>query len=96
MKVRELIHALQQFDLDVDVKGTWEGQLRRLSVYRAADGCILVDADDDSYRLRFQEIPCTVCGKQSRSAPFMGKPVCYKHWQAFADGSNPETEDGSE
>ena len=55
MKVHELITALQQFNQDAEVVGTWEGQLEDLSVYRAADGRILVDADHEHYRTYFQK-----------------------------------------
>jgi len=83
MRVHELITALQQFNPNAEVLGTWEGTLNDLSVYRAADGRILVDVDYENYRIRFQKTPCEVCGKQARSAPFNGKPVCYPHWYTF-------------
>jgi len=57
MRVHELIRALQQFNHDAEVVGTWEGVLRDLSVYRAADGRILVDADYEHYRTYFQRTP---------------------------------------
>lgn len=85
MKVHELITALQQFNQAAEVVGTWEGQLEDLSVYCAADGRILIDADHDHYRTRFQKTSCEVCGKQAYGTPFIAsKPVCYDHWDTFA------------
>ncbi len=84
MKVHELIDALQQFDHDAEVIGTWEGITEELSVYLAADGRVLVDADYENYRERFQKTPCAVCGKQATGRPYLDQPVCSAHWNAFA------------
>lgn len=84
MRVHELITTLQQFNANAEVVGTWEGQLEDISVYRAADGRILVDVDHEHYRVRFQKTPCEVCGKQAQGTPCIAsKPVCYEHWDTF-------------
>jgi hypothetical protein len=85
MRVEDLILALQQFDPTAKVIGTWEGVTRELEVYAAADGRVMVDADNGMYRIRWQELKCEVCGKRAMNAPFKEKPVCYNHWKEFKD-----------
>ena len=80
MIARELIEKLQAFDSDTTVVGTWEGVLRELDVYQAADGRIMVDADNNFYKDHWQNLKCVVCG-----APANGRlrdaPMCYKHME---------------
>lgn len=80
MKVHELVTDLQQFDQDAEVIATWEGTLQELEVYRAADGRIIVDAEDGHSREHFQKTPCSVCGKQAEGRLSSGEAVCYTHW----------------
>lgn len=83
MKVQDLIAKLQQCDPSAKVEATWEGTRRSLDVYEAADGCVLVDADANFYKCRWQKTPCVVCGKQAMGTPFDDKPVCYTHWKTY-------------
>ncbi len=83
MKVQDLIDELQQFDPAAEVAGTWEGQIKPIEVYQAADGVVLIDSDYGCYRVGFQELPCDVCGKPACSAPWGGPPVCFEHSDAF-------------
>jgi hypothetical protein len=80
MEVHELSTVLQQFDQDAEVIATWEGLLRDVEVYRAADGRIIIDADGGNYRERLQKTPCSVCGKQAEGRLNSGEAVCYTHW----------------
>lgn len=54
MTVKELIHLLTQYPDDEPVIATWEGITREISIYRAKDGAVIVDADDEHYRTRFE------------------------------------------
>ena len=80
MKVQDLINLLQKFDLDADMFATWEGVVRSFDLYEAADGQIVVDADNNMYQCMWQETPCSVCGKRANGRPNNGPPVCYAHW----------------
>ncbi len=85
MIVKDLIEALQQFDPSAEIAATWEGQIKELEVYKAADGQVLIDADNGYYRVRFQELKCEVCGCAAVGAPYKEKSVCYKHWKTFKE-----------
>lgn len=85
MKIHELITILQQYDQLAEVRATWEGQDKPFNVYPAADGRIIIDADANVYKLRWQETKCKVCGKRARGAPHNGEPVCYDHWEFYKD-----------
>jgi len=61
MKVHELITMLQKYDLQAEVIGTWEGEVWDIDVYRAADGRIMVDVDDNSYKAQWQKTECVIC-----------------------------------
>lgn len=50
MKVGELIEELSKHPLDAVVMATWESIFREVSIYRALDGTVVLDADDDRYR----------------------------------------------
>lgn len=54
MNVKELIEKLQQFDLQAEVVGTWEGVIAEVDVYRAADGHIVIDVDSNYYKEHWQ------------------------------------------
>lgn len=85
MKVHELIMTLQQYDQDAEVIATWEGQEEKIDVYQAADNRVIVDADNNHYKTRWQETKCKVCDKQAQGTPFKKEPVCYKHWKTFKE-----------
>lgn len=50
MTIRELIDALSAYPPDEKVVATWESIFREVSVYRAANGVVILDADDDGYK----------------------------------------------
>jgi len=52
--VQDLLNALNTCPPDALVKGTWEGVVRPISVYKSADGVVLVDADNEYYREHFE------------------------------------------
>lgn len=54
MLVKELIQKLLEFDQEAEVIGTWEGITMKLDVYRAFNGRIMVDADENSYKEHWQ------------------------------------------
>lgn len=54
-------------------------------VYQAADGRVMIDADNNRYKIRWQELKCEVCGVLAENAPFKDKPVCYNHWFTFEE-----------
>lgn len=85
MTVQELINMLQQFDPAASMFATWEGVVRSFDLYEAADGQIVVDADDNCYQCNWQETPCSVCGQRARGRPNNGPPVCYAHWEHYPD-----------
>ena len=85
MQIHELITMLQKFDTEAEVVGTWKGETRGLDVYQAADGRIMVDADDCFYKTMWQETKCEVCGLPARGEPYFNKSVCYKHWDTFKE-----------
>lgn len=84
MKICELIVILQQYDPLAEIRATWEGQDLPFDIYLAADGRIMIDADNNHYKLRWQDIKCEVCGKNATGMPD-NKPVCYAHWGAFKE-----------
>lgn len=56
MKIKEFIIALSDFDLEVEVKCTWEGQtwdIEPKNIYRAKNGIVLIDSDGNFYKERF-------------------------------------------
>jgi hypothetical protein len=85
MKVQQLIEMLQRYDPEADVQVTYDGMLQSLDVYKAADGCVLIDASDNFYKCDWQKTPCAVCGKQGRGTPFKSEPVCYDHWETYRE-----------
>ena len=87
MTVQDLIDALQQFDPEAKVEGTWEGITQEIDVYLAADGRVLIDADlEGNYKVKWQKTPCAVCGEQAVGTPFeASKPVCAQHWEEFCN-----------
>ena len=85
MTVQELIDRLQQFNPDANMFATWEGTTQPFDVYEAADGQVVIDADNNSYQCKWQRTPCKVCGQKANGRPFKGPPVCYKHWETFQE-----------
>ncbi len=57
MKVHELVDELLKYDLDAEVKVTWEGciiPLNQSNVYvHSENGDVLIDADNNDYKERF-------------------------------------------
>ena len=85
MKIHELIDLLRQYNQEAEVVATWEGMDVPFDVYQAADGRVMIDADNNRYKLRWQETRCVVCDKPAKNAPFKDKPVCYNHWFTFEE-----------
>ena len=56
MKVHELITMLQQYDASAEVTVTWEGTTQTPNVYQAADRRVMIDADNNDYKLKWQQI----------------------------------------
>lgn len=56
--VGELKAALAKFTDDQPVIATWEGILSKIAVYASSDGVVFIDADDQTYRERFENRPC--------------------------------------
>lgn len=77
--VQDLMFALKQFNPHAPVLGTWEGITMDLEVYLAANGTVLVDADDGNYKAKWQELKCIVCGRDAMAFSPDGEPVCYTH-----------------
>jgi len=55
MTVQELIDRLQQFNPDANMFATWEGTTQPFDVYEAADGQVVIDADKNFYKHRWQK-----------------------------------------
>lgn len=53
--VGQLRLALSSYADDAPVVATWEGVLCSVHVYHSADGVVLLDADGESYRDRFEK-----------------------------------------
>lgn len=64
MTIRQLLDALESFPLDATVVGTWEGTVREISIYQAKDGTVLIDADGEFYRNRFESGEWTGRGRE--------------------------------
>jgi hypothetical protein len=58
--------------------------LENLDVYQAADGRVMIDADNNRYKIKWQEVKCDICGVPAKGTPFGVKPVCYQHWNTYA------------
>jgi hypothetical protein len=83
MTIHELIELLQQYNQEAEIVATWEGMDVPFDVYQAADGRVMIDADNNHYKVKWQKLKCEVCGVPARNAPFCDKPVCYNHWFTF-------------
>lgn len=55
MTVQELIDMLQQFNPDASMFATWEGITCSFDVYEAADGQVVIDADNNYYKSKWQK-----------------------------------------
>jgi hypothetical protein len=57
--VGELIEALERFDRKAKVLATWEGIFKSLlkeSIYTGNSDLVLIDADDNFYKKRFENL----------------------------------------
>lgn len=55
LTVGEVISALQRYPPDTRVRGTWETTTRDVdSIYITADGIVLIDVDEGTYREIFE------------------------------------------
>ncbi len=54
MTVQDLIDELRKFPPTAQVRATWEGTIETISVYSTPNGCVLIDADGDFYRARYE------------------------------------------
>lgn len=79
MTVQDLIFALKQFNPKAPVLGTWGGITRDLEVYLAANGTVLVDADNGDYKAKWQKLKCVVCGSDAKTFTPDEEPVCFGH-----------------
>lgn len=58
MRVGDLVKLLQEYNQDEDVVATWEGVFRYIktsSIYLAANGKVMIDADDNLYKKKIQK-----------------------------------------
>lgn len=86
MIICELVNMLQQYHPTTEVVATWEGLEENIDVYQAADGRVMIDADNNRYKVDWQKTKCVVCGMPAMGTPFeASKPVCYDHWFIFAN-----------
>ena len=51
--IQELINELSKYDPNEEVIATWEGIIREVDIYRAKDGTVMIDADENNYKDRF-------------------------------------------
>jgi len=79
--VGEVIDALKQCDVDAVVWGAWEGITMSVRVYEAANGSVIIDADEGSDQVHHQKTQCTDCSKKAIGY-YKGLPYCYSHWSA--------------
>lgn len=85
--VGEVISALKQCDVDAVVWGAWEGITMTVRVYEAANGSVIIDADEGSYQTHYQKTQCTDCSEVA-AGYHNGLPYCYEHWAAHEREDN--------
>jgi hypothetical protein len=70
---------LEVHDPSALIEVTWEGMTTNFDVYLDADGRVLIDADNNDYKLKWQRTRCVVCGDQADVTMRGGEPACYTH-----------------